>query len=791
MRWRLRGVGPLPPGAGEALDGKPVAPEGVPELVSVLTRFLRDADDRTIDNHRGQVLARIRSVAAQSPEAAIYLLNELSRRCLVPRNAIRHALSRWLRSPEPGTFESTWPIADELLRANVLQVWMGEQIRAGSPTVSQTFRRLARRHLATQVDRHFDWYLRDGAPVWQVLFALGPGTRAEWFCALGDYAILRGETATAERRYALAEQSGSSRARERLARWSDLMSYRQLLRDELDPEAAGSSSYQRLLQNAARVTRDLPATTREFSTSEDTTLWRPTAFVSALQRLRADDHSGACAELRRILGTRARSANDLAIDASARILLGALESDDRLITAGARMLFSRYGDQWPTYSIVDPHVVLVAVARSEPALLGGSPDSSSLTDLRLATAHRSLVRAVALFSHDEQVRDRLSEAQRLLDGIPGDNVDRLRVSIDRFAEVIARRGRQHTSQTVDSLAYGALRHDAVRHPWSPSAELLWRSQDDLGSGDRWSLHHLTITLHAWAYQLESGDDERAFAYWNDALTCWSRLHADNGFWAALHAHLTRVLPKDAAGDIDEAIATTRAALPFQVLEPHATRIHQLRGNQPRRARAHFEIIAHAPLPAEARRQAIDSLIRSAVLEVGRLSREENWDGALTEAQQWMQMDPTSLRFAELLLETSNDYLEALPTETDWIERAHPILSGTAQQTRAALRDLDGAGEPPPEVNTDDRRACVAALAKHEYWLGRLRREVAFRYIDELTEGAERWPIECLDELLIADTHFSRALSLGLPATSPYDRTSELRRTIETMAQEIRTIISPA
>ncbi|MFI1919393.1 hypothetical protein [Nocardia sp. NPDC020380] len=702
----------------------------------------------------------------------------------MPRNAIRYVLGQWLRSPDPAAFESTWPIADELLRANVLQVWMGEQIRAESSTASPTFRQLARRHLAAQVDRDFEWFLQDGAPVWQLLFALGPDTSAEWYCALGDYAILRGDTPSAYQRYTLAEQYGSSQARERLTRWPDLMSYRALIRNEPGPEMAGSSSYLRLLQTAVGVARGLPATA-EVSGSEDTRLWRQTIFVNALRRLRADDHSGASAELRRILGKRTRSADDLAVDASARILLGALESDDRMIAAGARKLFSHYGDRWPAYSIVDPYVVLIAVAHIEPALLGGNNSGSTVTNVRLVAAHRSLVRAAALLSDDQQVRARLSEAKRLLEGISGDSADKLRTSIDRITEVSAQRSRQHPSRTPGSLAFGALQQNGVCHPWSPAAELIWRSEDSLGPGDWRSLHHLAITLHARAYQLESDNDKRAFDYWTYALACWARLHADNEFWAGLRAHLTQVLAKDAVGDIDGVIAAARAALPAQVLEPHATRIHQLRGTQLQRARTHYEIILHAPLPTAARRQTLDSLIGAAAVQVGRLSREKNWDSALTEAQRWMQIDPTSLRFAELLLETSNDFLESLSTDSDWIARAHPVLNNVEYQTRPALRCLDGTGLLLTEMHTDDRRACMAALAKHEYWLGLLRQQVAGRYLGDLADGTPQWINECADEFLAAASHFSRALLLGLPPVSPYDQASKLQRAVETAGQKVR------
>ncbi|UGT43285.1 hypothetical protein LTV02_07825 [Nocardia yamanashiensis] len=768
VRWRLHNLDLPQPGSVDELD-----------------EFLREADDGALDTNRKQVLAGIRSIARNSPEAALRLLSKLSRRRMVPREVIRDVVGSWLRSPEHEEFESAWSIADELLRDSTLQVWMREQIRAGPPVVSPTFGQLVRRHLAAQVDQRFDWYMQNGASVWQVLFASGPTSRPEWYCALGDYALLRGDSVGARRRYSLARQYGSSGARDRLARWTDLMSYLRLLRDEFDPEAAGSGNYQRLLQYADCVTRDLPARNLEVVTSENADYWRAATFVVALRHLRADNPFSACVELRRITGKSTRSTGDRVIDASARILFGALESDDRLITSGARVLFFRYGDRWPAYSIVDPRVVLVAVARSAPAMLEGSTAAA----LRVATAHRSLARAMAVLSQEKQVRARLLEAQRLLDGLSGESADRLRRIGDRITEVIAHRDRQHLDRTPDILAYAALESVGVRHPWSAAAELMWHSQNSFGSGERWSLHHLAITLHARAYQLESDSDDRAFEYWRYALAGWSRLLGDEEFWKGLRVHLTRVLAADAVGDVDDAIAAARAELPAQVLEPHATRIHQLRGKHPQRAHAHCEIILQAPLPAEARRQVIDSLIGVAVVQVGQLAHDKNWDRALIEAQQWMSVDPTSFRLAELLLETSNDYLRALPNGPGWVALARPVLDGVGLQSRSAVRRLDLVDEPPPEVDTDDRRACVAALAKHEFWLGWLCWQVAGELLAEQANGTPGRLAECLGGFLAAEAHFSRALSLGLPATSPYDRTLTLRQGIGKTAVGLREVVT--
>lgn len=89
---------------------------------------------------------------------------------------------------------------------------------------------MAREHLTGLLDEQFDKYQFAGAtsPLWRVVYALGPATRAEWFCLLGDRAAARGDEAAAADRYQAVDRFGAEGIREWLERLHDLSAYRLL-----------------------------------------------------------------------------------------------------------------------------------------------------------------------------------------------------------------------------------------------------------------------------------------------------------------------------------------------------------------------------------------------------------------------------------------------------------------------------------------------------------------------------------------------------------------------------------
>ena len=157
--------------------------------------------------------------------------------------------------------------------------------------------------------------------------------------------------------------------------------------------------------------------------------------------------------------------------------------------------------------------------------------------------------------------------------------------------------------------------------------------------------------------LEGAVVTRDFEAWREAHAAWARVWADDQFWERLRSRLRAVAadttPEEVARVVDEA----RGELPAQLLEPHVTRVQELRRDQSTRARAHLELIRGAPFaPADIAR-ARGRLALDAGVQIRRLTQQGRLDRALREAQAWIEIDPDNVPLAEQALDVGIEVVE--------------------------------------------------------------------------------------------------------------------------------------
>lgn len=754
-------------------------------VLAAVRELLGRDDDSELARNRITVEARLIEAAASAPDTALRLLCDVADRCGIDAEAGRGVLGVWMRRPVAAEFARTWFSVGGLLTDNAdLAAWVANSIMAGSDEVSDEFRRLARAHLTAVVDKDFERYQFSGqsSPVWHVLYALGPASRPDWFLKLGDLAAERGEEDEAARRYELAERfGGGAQARERVRRLHDIGAYHRLARgvttaDKLKGPGTPSAYRQLVVGAAAVMDGKSPQLTEVLRAREDRL--RPSALLlTALDRLRSGNPDGAREQLRLVLNDPTGDA----LSANAQLVLGALDENDELITEGARTLLARHGRGWPARSLVDATTVLTAVSHCEPALVSdligatGNDPNGELRELRITVASTVLAKAARaeLFSHPEETDAALARAQQLLDGVDGEDATRLRAAATRISEIAAnRRAADNPDRPLDRLAYAELRRDGELQPWTPSALRLWQECDAEIAADSRSLHHLAIAEHARAYQLEIEGDAGAFEQWRRALGVWARVHADDGFWAGLGAHLAAVTSDMSAEDIARTVENARAELPGQLLEPHVTRVQELRKDQLPRARAHLELIRTAAFSPADLARARARLAREAGAQIRRLIREGELDRALDEARAWVEIDADNIPLAE----------QALDVGIETVETAHRRGDGWAEQARSVLERVSLVVEPMctelgltakklttgarPTFDDPDRAAFAAKYARHEFWFGV---SLVVSTIDRLQSN----PFDDRNGFRIGANHLNTALTLGLPAHAPYNKARDM------------------
>ncbi|MFF2557358.1 hypothetical protein ACFVUS_40600 [Nocardia sp. NPDC058058] len=796
-------------------DAEPVFRTRMLLVLAAIRDLLGRGDDAELARDRRGVETRLVQAARVAPDTAVRLLCDVADRCGIDDESGRQVLAVWAREPVAAEFARTWFAVDGLLEDHAeLGVWLANSIRSGSQDISPEFRRLTRAHLTGLLDKQFERYEFSGPakPVWQLLYALGPASRPDWFLRLGDLAAARGEEHEAARRYELAERfGGGAQARERVERLHDIAAYHRLAQGITTTEqlkgSGTPSPYRQLVLGAAAVMTDRSPTTQvaEVLRAQDTRLHAPARLLTALDHLRTGNRQGARQQLRMMIGadsgngtktvvgadsstkagSDADSATKTAISASsddvasvdsvaanARLLLGALDADDQLITDGARTLLARHGNAWPRHSLVDATTVLTAVSRRDPALFSeligatGNDPGGELRELHLKVAGTVLADAAhaELFEQPERSDAALTWAGQLLAGVEGEQAARLRSVAARITDIAAgRRASADADRPLDRLAFAELRREGELQPWTPSALRILRESDAENGG---GLHHLAIAEHARAYQLELDGDAAAFEQWKRALAVWARLHADDRLWDELRAYLIAVTPDTTPDEVSHAVDNVRAELPGRLLEPHVARVLELRRDQLPRARAHLELIRGADFaPADVAR-ARARLARDAGAQIRRLIREQQLDRALDEARAWVEIDSENIPLAEQALEVGLEAAENARHEVEtWAEEIRPTLEQVAAMVEPLCSELGLTASriatgAPPRFDEPDRIAFAAKYARHEFWLGLI-------LVITTSQRLNSNPYEDRHGFRIGSNHLNNALKLGLPAHKPY------------------------
>ncbi|MGX1810394.1 hypothetical protein ACWIGI_32160 [Nocardia sp. NPDC055321] len=761
-------------------------------VLAAVQALLDRYDDAELARERAGVQARLSTLAGAAPDAAVRLLCDVADRCAIDEQSAREVLGAWLRAPAVPEFARTWFGVSGLLAEHAdLATWLANSVRTPGPAVSDDFRRVARRHLLGLLDKEFEHYQFTGptSPVWLLLYALGPASRPDWFLLVGDLAAERGDENEAARRYELARRfGGGDLAEERIRALHDIGAYHRLARgitagDQLKGPGT-PSPYRNLVVSAAAVMSGTPSGDRLTGVlrAGEPRLLPAALLLAALDRIRADDRDGAREHLRRLLGA---TAADETLLANGQLTLGALDADAELVARGARTLLARHGSAWPIRTLLDPTTLLTAVAHHAPELVseligaGGTSAGDGLRELRVSVAGADLAQAARaeLFDAPADADRALARAARLLAGLEGADADRLRAAAARIAEIAAGRRARAADRPLDRplerLGYAELRADGDVHPWTPSALRLWRECDAEQAADGRGLHHLAIAAHARAYALEIAGDAEAFEAWREALALWSRLHAADDFWdelrARTHAVTADSTPEESALIVDRA----RAELPGQLLEPHVTRVLELRRDQLPRARAHLELIRTAPFAADELTRARTRLAREAGAQIRRSTREGHLERALDEAQMWVEIDADNVPLAEQALDVGIEAAETAQRRGDkWAEQARTVLERVETMVRPLCTEL---GLTPgqllssalrPRLDDANRTAFAAKLARHEFWLGLA---IVISTIDRLQSN----PFEDRAGFRIAANHLNTALTLGLPDHSPYDQARKI------------------
>lgn len=306
----------------------------------------------------------------------------------------------------------------------------------------------------------------------------------------------------------------------------------------------------------------------------------------------------------------------------------------------------------------------------------------------------------------------------------------------------------HRREITDQLAYTQLTVDGERQPWTLAAQRTWGK-----GGGTWRDHHLAIAYHARAYDLEQqGEVEEAHECWLEALRCWARLVDSDAFWERMCAHLAEAMGADPPGEL---VASVRAGLPRDLLEPNLARAMELRASHPDLARLHMTAVRESGLPAaavaEVRREFAEQITEVALRDV----QAGRYDAGIDAVEASLTADPTNPRLVEGLLYAVRQTLAAVAGEEGWAQRLHGFLDRIERLVRPYTQQtgLDERAGVNPEI--------IRELARFEFYRGVQRRALMMDTQDN--------PSVAVGHAVAAIPHLEKALGLDAHLTDdgPY------------------------
>ncbi|MEV0248443.1 hypothetical protein AB0H76_17730 [Nocardia sp. NPDC050712] len=413
----------------------------------MIESFLEQADQSAVQRAQDRVSADLAGAAAFYPDQAIRVLRMAIRRLAVTETDVQRVLGSWLHRPDPDSFARTWIIAEELMRApsgnstpSELCVWCATTLRAGGSGDFVAFRSLAKEHLARLVDDDFEKlaFAGGGSVIWQVLYALGPGSRSDWLRLMSDRAAARGEKDVARRRHQLADRFTPEPDRNRLvghrraeSRDSGIffgagggagsrgtvagigigstdtpfgfhptdptqppgahlpptgsrpIGFTPVIREPATPPPPAPPDFDTITRLILRAVADLMQgrgptdLTEPLRHATDPDQRRTLIFLSALADLRAGELDRARTTLRKVLaGPAEADTRDLV--ANAHLIVGLLDADVEQVAAGLRLLFDQHGDSWADNSLLDPETMRRTLVSAAPQKLAELAEASEL-----------------------------------------------------------------------------------------------------------------------------------------------------------------------------------------------------------------------------------------------------------------------------------------------------------------------------------------------------------------------------------------------------------------------------
>ncbi|MBI3248824.1 MAG: tetratricopeptide repeat protein [Deltaproteobacteria bacterium] len=236
-------------------------------------------------------------------------------------------------------------------------------------------------------------------------------------------------------------------------------------------------------------------------------------------------------------------------------------------------------------------------------------------------------------------------------------------------------------------------------PYTEAAIATFTRALDQNEDDPDLLHHLAITHHARAWDLELQGSAEAFAAWEEALKYWRRLQTCAPFWHRLREKGKLLDPHFDPAILDE----TRQQLSQYLLEVHLDFIRQYYDQgQVERAEHHVRLVRRAHLPPAVRKQMDHRLYEVMTSGIPVALSTHDHATAIQVVERFLRLFPQYLPALQQGIEIYAQWLAQTSVQDQWPQIEALQTQAKPYATRLAAH--------PDLSNQPLARVAVAALA---------------------------------------------------------------------------------
>jgi hypothetical protein len=182
------------------------------------------------------------------------------------------------------------------------------------------------------------------------------------------------------------------------------------------------------------------------------------------------------------------------------------------------------------------------------------------------------------------------------------------------------------------------------------------------------VHHLAISYHAYAWDLEIKNDPQAAKYWRLALEFWRKIISSGQFWREMCVKMLKYDSEISEAKAQKHIDAIRKDLYENLLDIHVAFIsHYHECGCMDRATVHVDIVNTARIPPAVSLRLVKQVYEEMTRSMPESLNAKDYQSALATVQNFLDLFPEHIKGLISYMEIGKNWLDSCSYVDDWDE----------------------------------------------------------------------------------------------------------------------------